>query len=233
MNSKTELDEQLGREKGGELLMFVARGLKKDAEQGQLNTIVAKSMGSLALVTDFPLIQKTAETLLREAPQEPLLAGGITNIPASERLRRKHELPTRESIEEHEFPSYDRGSVLNRMRSFSEPHIQLVIDGQLTQAIGHVETPLQMEEFACACSVIGNIDDAVAYIGGNKFPAERQGGPLVVACIESFQRGRNEEALTLLDQICESKLCQHFERLSLASGFLGRVPWQGYPFPDY
>ena len=233
MASVIEFDEQLGLARGAELLMRVVGGLMKDAERGQLNTMIAKSLGSLALVTDFPLVRKAAERLLRDAPPELLLAGAITNIPGSEKLYRNHELPTREWIEEHEFPSYDGEYVLNNLTSCSEPHIQLVIDGELTQALSHVETPLQMEEFASTCAVLGHINEALNYVRHDEFPAERLVGPLMVACVESFRRGQNETALSLLAEMCEPKDSDHSKRLILAAGFLDRVPWQGYPFPDY
>ena len=222
--------DQACRKKGGELLWCVAKGLVRDAEQGRLNIEATIRMGSLAMISDIPLVQKMAENLLRDAPPELLLAGAITNISEPAELYRKRELPTRERVEEHDFPRYER--VPNYMRTCGEPHIVLVVDGHLAQAAKHAETPSEMEELACACAAVGKVDDALAYVGREEYPKDRCVVPLVVAYVESFRDGQVDRANELSRQLCGTEECDDWIGLVLAAGLLGRLPWPGYPFAD-
>ncbi len=223
--------DQVCRNKGGELLMCVAKGLMRDAEEGRLNTEIAIHLGSLAMVSDFPLVQKMAEKLLRDAAQKLLLAGAVTNISEPAVLYRKHQLPSREQIENHDFPRYEH--VVDYMRTCAEPHIVLVLDGEVARAAKHAKTPCQMEEFACACAVMGDIDDALAYIGREEFPKDRMDVTLMVAYVESFRRGQIERANKVSRQLCGTEDCGNWRGIVLAAGLLGRLPWPGYPFADY
>jgi hypothetical protein len=51
----------------------------------------------------------------------------------------------------------------------------------------------------------------------------------MVACVEAHRRGHDTLARELLVRTTDGGV---WAWLHLAAGFLGRVPWGGYPFPD-
>lgn len=119
--------------------------------------------------------------------------------------------------------------VLAHIHRIREPHIQLALEGRLTEATNHTTSELQAEEYTSTLAILGQIDAALAFIERESFAADRRIGVLMVACVESHRRGQDVLARHLLDQIPFNP----WSWLSLAAGFLGRVPWAGYPYPDY
>jgi hypothetical protein len=74
--------------------------------------------------------------------------------------------------------------------------------------------------------VLGILDQGV-FSGPTLF---RTSGPLTVICIESFRRDDIDLSRRVLDRLRAS---DHTHWTFLAAGFLGRVPWAGYPYPDW
>jgi hypothetical protein len=51
--------------------------------------------------------------------------------------------------------------------------------------------------------------------------------------VEAFQRGEHERAARIYDELFRSSFADPWTRVQVAAGLLGRMPWGGYPFPDY
>jgi hypothetical protein len=223
--------EERGRQQAAELLWRVAGWLSTQRQHQRWHPTLAKKLGGLARVGGFAELEDFARRMLLDAPASAFWAGVITNLPDVTVLVRR-DLPDDAEIAMR-FPEYVGDVVLEDIQRIREPHIQLALEGRLTEATHHVTSERHAEEYASTCIVLGHIDAALAFIEHPGFPADRQIGPLMVACIESHRRGQQAIAEQVLAQIVDDDRERPWHWLFLATGFLGRVPWGGYPYPDY
>jgi len=120
-------------------------------------------------------------------------------------------------------------AVLRHVRMFPDPHIRLVLEGRLDEAWGSAATDLDKEEHLATCAFLGDFERVAKLV--EHVPAGRRDIPLMVVCVESFRRGDHALARGLLDRLSNRQ--DPWTWFQLASGLLGRVPWGGYPYPDY
>jgi hypothetical protein len=224
-------DPEWGRERALDLLTPCAAWLTERARERDFHTHLARELGSLGIIGDFPSIVGAAARVLRDAPETAFTAGLVTNVrPLSRFVRR--ELPEGDALERM-FESYRDDRVLEHMRRFAEPHIAWALRGRDEEAASHAHTDLAQEEYASTCAVLGRIDEALGFVARSGFPETRRVGPLLVACVESFRRGDQARSLSLVERLVPDGSTDPWIRVHLAAGFLGRVPWAGYPYPDY
>ncbi len=191
------------------------------------NLFVIRDLEALALIAGQRDLAAFAVSLIQAQPDSAFTAGVITNIKdLSGLVRRK---PT--TLEEAAawFPPY-AADLASKLAESKDPHIAPVFADAVALASRSASTPLEREEFASSCAVAGRFDDALAAVAAPDFEPNRRLGPWMVVCVEAFRAGR----LDLAEQL----ISEHFSRpghfpLSVPAGLLGRVPWGGYPFPDY
>ena len=110
--------------------------------------------------------------------------------------------------------------------------IALCLEGQFQEARSVAGSGVRLEEVGAALAVLGEFDAARSVASDPALEAFRQRGVRFVLVIELFRRGRVDEAGLLLAEF-EFTGLGAWERVHLALGFAGRVPWGGYPFPDW
>ena len=193
--------------------------------------MLARQVGGLALLASLHDVREITASVLKHAPDQAFLAGVITNIPEPSHFIRR-DLPPPEQVEES-FPVYEGELVLEDVRGFEDSHIQSALEGgafDLSEA--HDDEHLAREEYLSTLAIAGEIGKALRLLDDDFVGAERHIGPLMVACVESFRRGDTELSERVLKRVLDAS-CSCWEWLHLATGFLGRVPWGGYPYPDY
>jgi hypothetical protein len=228
MLSPVLVDTIWGRARAVDLLERSTAWLQAEVRAGRWHTLLAPRIGGLSALCEQPALRAIAERVLREAPPQAFAVGAITNMPHESLVRR--ELPEGAALDER-FPVYGE-EVLCFVRGCADPHIQLALAERTDEAWSRAQTPLAREECASTCAVMGNVAVAMELIARHEFPAERWIGPAMVICVESFRGGDLDRASIVLDEILAGRSgC--WEWTQLAAGLIGRVPWGGYPFPDY
>jgi hypothetical protein len=98
-------------------------------------------------------------------------------------------------------------------------------------AFANAQSELDREMIALSQVILGDVDLALASTS-RLAETDRKDNVLFVATIELYRRRRDSEADALYSRfsnggLSESALAQ------MAIGVSNRVPWEGYPFPDY
>lgn len=227
MTESSSGDRDWGRDRAGRLLAKGATWLASESKENRWHTMLAEQIGALARLGGFPIPERNALNHLRDAPAAAFTAGVITNVPDVSGFMRR-ELPSGADLERL-FDPYDH-RVGEYIGKFTDPHLRYVVEGNLEQAKSHTVDDLMREELASACAVLGHLDAATELINSEGFPPNRRSGPVMVLCVESFRRGELDRATDLLREM-DDLAGWHWVHLS--AGFLDRVPWGGYPFPDF
>lgn len=214
-----------GARKAEALLSEAATWLKQETHDGRWHYFFTRTLANVAMLGDLPDVVRAANEALVAAPERGTLAGSITNVAAHRKTAQRPPPNLADAHDAH--PPHPGPCLLDREQ---DPHLVLVRQARFEEARTHATTPLAQEEYASACAVVGNIGEALAFIDTDTFPADRKRGPQVVACVESWRLGDLPQTQALLDRLTPRDA---YENAWLAAGFLGRMPWNGYPFPDY
>lgn len=224
------MDREWGRARAVELLKRAASWFEGELPRQRWHTMLATKVGGLAVLACDARSREVAERILRDAPDAAFWAGAITNVPVAELRRRiRRELPSATELDQR-FPFYG-AAVLDHLKRFSGAHVLLVLEGRSQEAWESATTDLAKEEHLETCALVG--DNKRVLELHEVLPPIRQDGPLMVACIESFRRDDEVTSRKMLDRLLDRRPNDCWMWIHLASGFLGRVPWAGYPFPDY
>jgi len=222
------MDREWGRARAVELLERAASWFEGELARQRWHTMLATKVGGLAVLACDPRSREVAERILRDAP-DAAFSAAITNVPVAELRRRiRRELPSASELDQL-FPFYGP-AVLDHVKRFSEAHVLLVLEGRSQEAWNNATTDLAKEEHLEACALVGDIQRVLEL--HEVLPPIRQYGPLIVACIETFRRDDEVTSRKMLDRLHDRRPNDCWMWIHLASGFLGRVPWGGYPFPD-
>lgn len=224
-----EPDWAWGRARAGELLHRTASWLAAERRGGRYHTMIASNVGGLARESGFATVERVARTVLTEAPDAAFSAGVITNMDPAAFIER--ELPDAARVDAH-CPRYEGSIVDDYVRRMTEPHIAGVLAGALDDAARAIVEPLDAEEYAATCAVAGHLDEAERFIDRDAYPDDRRIIPRMVLCVEAFLRGDTPRAAAALARVCDDD-DDPWCWIQLAAGLLGRVPWGGYPYPDY
>lgn len=208
--------------------------LEGKAKDNQYNIFEVRLLANAATVLQQTDIAHRALALLRKVPDGVFWAGMITNFELPKNV--PESLRTADSPQqlERQFPCYVEHDIADRTRmsAKTEDHLRLCLEGNVARAFAIAKTELQLEEVCETLAILGDFDAALNVARAPTFPDSRRRGVLVVIAIELFRRGRIEEFEKIL-AILEKPRLGVSEYAYLALGLSGRVPWGGYPYPDY
>lgn len=220
-----------GRKRALEMLFDIGAWLTAECKRGHYHISLARHAGSIAAIVDVPSVTDVVTHVLGSAPDSAFSSGVISNIGDLSRLSRRTP-PTFEEAEES-FPAYATDVVRRTLESVTEPHVQLVLNGDIAGGLDHASDDLAMEEYASSCAVTGHLAACLRVIEKSEFPSNRVIGPLIVSCIEAFRAGNTEQAEGLLRMVLAQRSSTPWIKIHLCAGLLDRMPWPGYPYPDY
>ena len=103
-------------------------------------------------------------------------------------------------------------------------------EGGFESALLHADSELTIEQVAMAQAILGRYEDALST--SKKLKERKPDGIYLVLSIELYRHNRIEEAQVMQRRLDDGKLTDWFG-VFLALGMCNRVPWWGYPFPDY
>ena len=208
--------------------------LDRAASEGRYNTMCIRHLGSAAVVLGEDAIAERAARLLRAAPDGAFWAGAITNIqiPATA----PDGMRTLDSTElfERRHPLYRADNLIEEIRKYGETErsIALCLERRFEEARAAAESGLRLEEVGETLAVLGEFDEARSIATDPALEGFRQEGVRFVITIELYRLGRVDEADSMLAESGRTGLSA-WERVHLALAFGGRVPWCGYPYPDW
>ena len=217
-----------GADRAIAMLAEIAQWLESPASAGFRNQFVIRELEALALIASRADLANRAASIICSLSDSGFTAGIVTNIDDISRLVRRESSTL--AAAEASFPEYTT-EVFATIVEQAEAHTAVFGDkSELHLARARASSALELEEFASACAVAGRFDDALDALANPDFEPVRRGGPLMALCVEAFRADRIDMA--------DSLISAHFSTpgqfpLSVAAGLLGRVPWGGYPYPDY
>lgn len=218
-------------------LQSALASLEASASDGMFDTMVLRSLAGVAQVLGQVQIAERARALLRTAPDEAFWANLITNIePTKAGTERLRSMDSREQLEAR-YPLYVEDEIIEWIRrcARSEPHLALCLEGRVADAIAVAVANADgrlLEEVGITMACLGEFDAAINIARDPALEAFRQGGVRYVMVFETHRRGRLEQSAAILAELASDRLSR-WEHLQLALGFSGRVPWGGYPYPDW
>ena len=181
-----------------------------------------------------------AAMLLNEQEIYKHLFSLILNAPAE--FRWQESLFEREGIEKR-FPPYQESEVIAMIRACgrSEPHLALSFERSYADAISIAasqakDSERMLEEIASTQAILGDFEWAQDTIEHHVTSDFRQRGALLVLVIELLRRGRFEQAKSMLHKLDSGNQDvwnRASENVHIVLSLIGRLPWQGYPFPDW
>lgn len=228
MNAET-IDEAWGRARAIELLEQTAAQAEADADKGRFHTILISMFGQIATVGNVPEIRTRALHLLNRAPDEEYVAGLITNISDVSRFVQR-EIPEADAA--RYWPKYERSRVLAYARRCG-PVERLTLEGRFAEAEAAANDDFAMECYVATRALMGDFDQALAIMNSPSYPKTRKFGPFAVVCIESYRAGNHGLSGALLNRRLSTDPTGPWLWSNLATGYLGLVPWGGYPYADY
>lgn len=208
--------------------------LEKDARQGRYNTFCIRALGNAAHILGRFDFADRALSLLRTAPDPAFWAGAITNIEIPAKVAEgMRSLAPRERLEDI-YPPSRTENVIQWIRSLSasEKHLASCLEGRFQEARTAADSGLRLEEVANTLAIPGEFDAAWEIVNEPALEPFRRRGVQLVFVIELFRRGRSDKATLILAELDREGLGA-WERIHLALGISGRLPWDGYPFPDW
>jgi hypothetical protein len=130
-------------------------------------------------------------------------------------------------------PVYSESEILEpiRQEAASNPSLALALDRRYDEAFAISQSDRGLEEIADIQALLGDFDDALQTVR-SRVAEPRRTGLLVVIALETFRRGQVNRTYAILEEL-EARNVQMWDRLHLALGFAGRMPWNSYPLPDY
>ena len=176
-----------------------------------------------AVLLGQPLLLQRLLNIANALPKIDPLKGGFSNLPAGSVPRWRPTLREFDDIVEHH-PLLDEDYF---ERFMTGDHLGAVRAGEVARALALAKSEFDRLEVRLAQLVIAGPDAIPADLG---ILADRQHDIALVRCIEHARRGRWDAALEERGAL----IAGDFDLATLlAIGFAGRVPWIGYPFPDY
>ncbi|MFV8751222.1 hypothetical protein ACNOYE_11820 [Nannocystaceae bacterium ST9] len=200
--------------------------LELEDEANRHEVSLAREAGAVAVLGGFGGLAARAERLLEKADPH---ASSMTNDEGTGTLAAV-SLPHGQQLAEM-FPVYDRDAVMRTARTEPRAHRELALAQRWDEAWAACKDDHEREEVVALRALLHDFDGARAMLGQPSFPDARKPGPLVIIAIESFQRGEMDRTHAVLDELERSNDVHWW--VHAAAGLLGRLPWVGYPFPDF
>jgi hypothetical protein len=208
--------------------------LELAASSGQLNTLCARKLANVASLLNQQEVVRRACHLLAAAPDGAFYAGILTNVKLPKTPPKS--LRTIDPIDKIEsaHPPFSEVDLIRSISLASETseHLAFCLAGRFQEAKSTAKAGLDLEEVGDTLAILQQFETAFEIARDPALDEFRRSGVLLVLMIELFRSGRVEESLAILADF-ESTGIDGWTRIQLALGFAGRVPWQGYPFPDW
>ena len=177
-----------------------------------------------AVLLGQPLLLQRLLNIANALPKIDPVKGGFTNLTLGPVPRWCPTLREFADIVEHH-PPLDEDYF---ERFMTGEHIAAVRAGEVERALALAKSEFDRLEVRLAQLVIEGPDAIPADPG---ISADRQHNVALVRCIEHARRGLWDAALTERGRLIDDG--DYDTATLLAIAFAGRVPWIGYPFPDY
>lgn len=208
--------------------------LEDQAQQGMYQRYDIQHVTRIVKLLGEQDLLLRAERLLKEMPDESFWTA----------INRGPELPKTVPEEwrsvpphaelEQEFPLYQETKIRDflEMAARDDRYLAATLEQRYEEAFALANSELAVEEIAITQAVLGDIEAALESAQHRVKPEFRQQTVLIVVAVESFRRGRLAEARAVLNDL-ELMGLGVGDFYQLALGFAGRVPWSGYPYPDW
>lgn len=208
------------------LLRVAIVWLELEDEANRHEVSLAREAGAVAVIGGFGGLAARAERLLEKADPR---ASAMTDDEGTSTLAAV-SLPHGRELAEM-FPIYERDAVMRTARTEPRAHRELALAERYDEAWDACTDDHEREEVVALRALLHDFDGARAMLDRPSFPENRKPGPLVIIAIESFMRGEIERTRTVLSEL---ERCNDVHWwVHAAAGLLGRLPWVGYPFPDF
>lgn len=219
------------------LLEEGARLLEADAAIGRANLMIARGIGTLALLLDLASAARLVNDILATSTVEQHFGGCLTNIALPNEVPTAlRELPTLDEVV-RQYPMW----TLSQNRQFVEivaredEFVRLAAEGRFDEAwkaaggdgVRALRTAVTQAIFGDAIGALHRI---------NSLPneeADLRGGRLVCA-IELARIGQLDACQEIVESLIGLKCdaARQWDLLSLSRGIAGYEPWGGYPYSD-
>lgn len=220
------MDQAWGRARASELLDRGARCLDTWGEPKHANRHLVREIAHLSLLEGFSEPRRIAERVLSRDK---------TLVPGYSRLDQffSRFVPWRRAQLEKKYPRYVGDIVLRFVERAGASSIEgLTLARRFDDVEARIASDFDWQLYAATRAVMGDVEGALVILEREAFPADRRRTVRLVSCVESFRRGDGALAARLLTPfLAEEEAVWSWTQL--ARGFVGRVPWGGYPFDDY
>jgi len=211
------------------LLERTVAWLEKEAQGGRHHPSLARDCGGLARLVALGDVERTAEGLLAEAPVHafPSIRASDPDTPAPADPDRT--LPDPQTVA-FDYPPFDHDWVRGYLGNFEDDHVARALAGDDEGARNACDGEADREEMLAVVAFRGDPRVALDELEEAGLPPERRTTPRLVAAVEACRAGDHALAAQVTTSLLEDGA--PWDWVQLAAGYLGRVPWNGYPLPD-
>lgn len=199
-----------------------------------VNYFTLRSVGGASILLGFDAIAAECESILQTIPDASFVAGVISNFPLPKKAPPAlHKIATIDQLNSDHPPLTDE-SIVKYIHDCgnSQTHLKFAADRKYSDAFAACKSELDTEETAATQAVLGDIDSALDAASCVVQPDFRANSVRFICTIELFRRERWSEAQKLFDLIYPSQVGPD-AAAQMALGANHRLPWLGYPFPDW
>jgi len=218
------------RERAIALLRRAADWLGTEAEGGRHHPSLAREVGGLARLVDLDDVAEAMVSHLDAAPPH-----AFPSIRASDPGNSIPPVPNRSLPDAtaliFDYPVYDPDWIRSYLGNFEDAHVSAALRRRDDEAQEACASELDWEEYLAMVAFRGDHRAALAGLAARDLAQPRHLTPRLVVAVEAGRQGDDALCGEVLDALVDD--CGAWEWVQLAAGFLGRVPWNGYPLPDY
>ncbi len=200
----------------------------------RVNYSSLRSVGGASRLLGLDAYAESCESILQTLPDPSFTRSLVANfsVPKKPAQAQRKIAPMERLNSDH--PRMTEGSVVQYLRDCgkSESHLRLAIERRYKHAFDACKSELDIEETACAQAVLGDIDVAIDSASNVVKPDFRSNNVRFICAIELFRRERWSDAHELFDLIYPSRIGPD-AAAQMALGANHRLPWVGYPLPDW
>lgn len=213
-----------------ELLLRAARWLEGERAAGRHHPPIARDVGGLAATIGLEGPVEIAARVLEDAPLEAFPQARVSDVDALESPEPTRRVATPAEIG-FDYPPYHHEWIRGYLANFEDGHVRHALEGRYAEAEEFCRSELDREEYLAIVAWRHEFRLVLDALEASSLPPERRLTPLLVVAVESCRAGD----FALSERVYQSFIedCSAWENIQLAAGYLGRVPWNGYPFPDY
>jgi hypothetical protein len=192
------------------------------------NLFVVKMAGGVAALVGRHDLFTRLEVAISHLTDRDLLRGAITNIDVSTLdTPRRLRLPTLEEMARNH-PLCDDDFLIGQIKAQDDPWIQLCLQGEMDAAVRVAESSLALDDIACTLAATNQFDRATAFIDAQSVTDNVKAHVRFVILLETCRR----QLPGFAEAILQARR-QDYERLHVVLALAGRLPWIGYPYPDW